>query len=119
MTLPAAALAGPATPFRGTRDDFVPKGIPRLQLPGAHTFEHAARRDDAAAGFQWHSEQVAEMPKASGISFGPVHAESEMVNGKRRMHYRVDGLTLMGGQIGASLSSRRAILTLHWDAVGD
>jgi hypothetical protein len=117
--LPAAVLAGPVTPFRGTRDDFVARGISRLQLPSTYTFERALSRDGEAASFRWRTEQMAETPKASGISFGPLHAESEMVNGRRRMHYRVDGLSLMGGQIGASLSSRRAILTLRWDAVGD
>ncbi len=58
-------------------------------------------------------------PLASGLSFGPLHAESETINGKRRVHYSIDGLTLMGGQIGASLSAKRAILTLHWSSVGD
>lgn len=51
---------------------------------------------------------------ASGLSFGPIHAESETINGHRRVHYRVDGLTMFGGDVGGSISRRGAMLTLHW-----
>ena len=49
-----------------------------------------------------------------GLSFGPVHAESETVNGHRRVHYRVEGLSLFGGDIGGSVGHGGAMLTLHW-----
>jgi hypothetical protein len=87
-------------------------------MPGAFTYERATRRDDGQT-FGWRSGQTVEQPRASGISFGPLHAESKTINGKRRVHYSIDGLTLMGGQIGASLSTKRAILTLHWSSAGD
>ena len=46
--------------------------------------------------------------------FGPVHANSEIVNGKRRMHYRVEGLSVAGGDISGSLSSHSAEVFLRW-----
>jgi hypothetical protein len=75
--------------------------------------------DDDPQRVGWRGAQEVEEPQTSGISFGPLHAESETINGHHRVHYHIDGLTLMGGQIGASLGSRRAILTLHWSSVGD
>jgi hypothetical protein len=118
LALPAAVSAGPVHNFRGQRDIYVQSGPPILQMPGAFTYERAAHRDDGQT-FGWRNGQTVEQPRSSGISFGPLHAESETINGKRRVHYSVDGLTLMGGQIGASLSTKRAILTLHWSSVGD
>jgi hypothetical protein len=49
-----------------------------------------------------------------GLSLGPIHAESETINGHRRMHYRVDGLSVLGGDVGGSLGHGGAMLTLHW-----
>lgn len=116
LILPAAAAAGLARTFRGQRDYYAQSGPPPLQMPGAFAF---GRTRDDGQDVGWRSGQIIEQPQASGISFGPLHAESETINGKRRVHYSVDGLTLMGGQIGASLGARRAILTLHWSSVGD
>jgi hypothetical protein len=50
----------------------------------------------------------------SGLSFGPIRAESETTNGHRHMHYRVEGLSLFGGDVGGSLDKGGAMLTLHW-----
>ena len=60
-----------------------------------------------------------DMPAASGISFGPIHAESYVVNGRRHVHYRLDGLTLLGGDVGGSVGRHGAMLTLHWTPSGD
>jgi hypothetical protein len=56
---------------------------------------------------------------ANGMSFGPIHAESETINGHRRVHYRVEGLTLFGGDIGGSVGKGGAMLTLHWASSGN
>ena len=53
-------------------------------------------------------------PQAGGLSFGPIHAESETINGHRRLHYRVEGLSLFGGDIGGSVGRGGGMLTLHW-----
>lgn len=116
LILPAMAIGGPAHNFHGQRDYYAQSGPPPLQMPEASAFSRS--RDDGQ-NWGWRSSQPIEQSQASGISFGPLHAESETINGKRHVHYSVDGLTLMGGQIGASLSSRRAILTLHWSSAGD
>jgi hypothetical protein len=56
---------------------------------------------------------------AGGLSIGPVHAESETINGHSRVHYRVDGLTMLGGDVGASVGHGGAMLTLHWASSGN
>jgi len=121
LILPAAAIAGPARNFAGSDSYLVGSGEPRLRIPGEMPF-HAdprARHPDDMLAVGLQSSTIDGQSPASGLSFGPLHAESELVNGKRRMHYRIDGFSLMGGQIGASLSSRHAILTLHWNGIGD
>jgi len=118
---PAAAIAGPARNFAGSDSYLVGSGEPQLRIPGEMPFsaDPRARHPDDTLVVGLQSSGIGNQSPAPGLSFGPLHAESETVNGKRRMHYRIDGFTLMGGQIGASLSSRRAILTLHWNGIGD
>jgi hypothetical protein len=55
----------------------------------------------------------------AGLAIGPVHTERETINGHSRMHYRVEGLTMLGGEVGASLGRGGAMLTLHWTSPGN
>jgi hypothetical protein len=120
LLLPAVAAAGPVRSIGGPNTDLVGHDEPRLRMPGELSFARArASRSDEMLVFGLQETRPADQTAASGLSFGPLHAESEIVNGRRRMHYHVDGLTLMGGEIGASLGRHRAMLTLHWTSSGD
>lgn len=110
--LPAAVMAAPVHRFTGLDADLVQQNAPRLRMPDS-TYGPAPQ-DGGLLIFGLHRTQQPDASPASGISFGPIHAESETINGRRHVHYRVDGLTLMGGEIGGSVSHRGAMLTLHW-----
>lgn len=112
LSLPAVAMAAPVHKPDGFDADLVQHDRPRLTLPGEILYGSAADfRDANSSIFDLGPEQA---PAASGIFLGPIHAESEIVNGRRRMHYRIDSFTVMGGEIGGSLNHGGAILTLHW-----
>jgi hypothetical protein len=88
-------------------------------MPGE--FAYAAHRGSSAddgliLGLQYGQEG---MPAAPGITLGPIHAESEIVNGRRHVRYRIDGLRLIGGDIGGSVSRHGAMLTLYWTSSGN
>ena len=59
-----------------------------------------------------------DLSGGQGLSFGPIHAESETISGRRHMRYRVDGLSILGGDIGASIGHHGAMLSLHWPPSG-
>ena len=115
LGLPAiAATAAPVHRLDGFDANLIRQDEPRLRMPGEFALapHRGAPSDNGLIlGLQGGSQ---EAPPAAGLSFGPIHAESEMVNGRRHVHYRVDGLTLLGGDIGGSVSRHGAMLTLHW-----
>ena len=113
LGLPAVAVAAPVHRLGGFNADLVQHDAPRLRLPGDVTYGSPVNRTDDNQIFNLKPQTGTGEP-ASGMSFGPIHAESEIVNGKRRMHYHVDGFTVMGGQIGGSVGHGGAMLTLHW-----
>lgn len=113
------ATAAPVHRFDGFDTNLVRQDEPRLRMPGEFAFapHRGSPSDDGLIlGLQDGPQQA---PAATGLSFGPIHAESEMVNGRRHVHYRVDGLTLLGGDIGGSVSRDGAMLTLHWTSSGN
>ena len=118
LALPAVALAGPAHRLDGFDAGLVQRDEPRLHIPEV-IYGPPAPRDARMLIFSLHTAEEPEASAAYGISFGPIHAESETINGRRHVHYRVDGLTLMGGEIGGSVSRHGAMLTLHWTPSGD
>lgn len=79
-------------------------------LAGGNTGWHRRRDDDAPT----LSREAQPDPAPGGLSIGPVHADSEMVNGRRHMHYRVDGLSVAGGDISGSVSTHSAEVFLRW-----
>lgn len=55
----------------------------------------------------------------SGFSIGPIHAEAitrYSRSGKPRLapHYRLDGVTVLGGSVGGSIDGRGGMVTLNW-----
>lgn len=118
LGLPAAVIAAPVHRLGGFNADLVQRDEPRLRIP-AQTVHGSAPQDGDLLIFGLHKAPETDASAASGISFGPIHAESETINGRRHVHYHVDGLTLMGGEIGGSVSRHGAILTLHWTSSGD
>ncbi|MFL5240173.1 MAG: hypothetical protein ACJ8EL_21765 [Rhizomicrobium sp.] len=59
-------------------------------------------------------------PPSPGFSIGPIRAEGFSAqmgkNGKMRFkpHYRLDGVSVLGGSIGGSLDTRGGMVTLNW-----
>jgi hypothetical protein len=59
-------------------------------------------------------------PSSAGFSIGPLRAEgftNEIGKGGRvrfRPHYRLEGVSVLGGSIGGSLDTRGGMLTLNW-----
>jgi hypothetical protein len=105
LLLVSPAVAGPLR-IASPHDPFMPRwDVPRYAPDsGQNGLPDYARLNN-------RSEDAAP---ASGLSFGPIHAESETINGHRRVHYRVEGLTMFGGDVGGSVGRRGAMLTLHW-----
>ena len=114
LALPASVFAAPLRSPAAFHDDFTQHDEPRLKMPGEFAYaQPVATRSDSA--FMLGPQDARwESGGARGLSFGPVHAESEVINGRRRVHYHVDGLSLMGGEVGGSLGHGGAMLTLHW-----
>jgi hypothetical protein len=106
LLLASPAIAGPMHVASPQRNSLLPHWDVARYTPDAERdgLPAYARLDD-------HPRDTAP---ASGLSFGPIHAESEMINGHRRVHYSVEGLTLFGGTVGGSVGHRGAMLTLHW-----
>lgn len=58
-------------------------------------------------------------PSSSGFSIGPIHADMMMRTSRGgrvsyKPHYRLDGVTFLGGAIGGSIDGRGGMLTLQW-----
>ena len=100
------AVAGPLHMPPPPRDSLIPHwNVPRY-TPNSPS--------DTLPGYARLDRRPGDDAPGSGLSFGPIHAESETINGHRRVHYRVEGLSLFGGDIGGSVSHGGAMLTLHW-----
>jgi len=107
----ANVFAGPQQ-LRAVDPDLIRQDTPRLVMPGEVNYPRAAGTADTRLMLGPQPEE----PEAAGLSLGPVRAEGETINGHRRIHYNVDGGTLMGGEVGASMSGHGAMLTLHWQS---
>lgn len=105
------AVAGPLHPSPMPHDPL----IPRWDTP---RYTPEAERDGLPAFARLDRGGDEEANAGSGLSFGPVHAESEIIHGHRRIHYRIEGLSLFGGDVGGSVGRRGAMLTLHWASPG-
>ena len=111
--LVVAATPAGAVPFHSARDSAPP---PR---PVLHISDF---QNDVAGWHRWRQDKpllgpmrAMPDPASGGVSLGPVHADSEMVNGRRRMRYSVDGLNVMGGAVSGSVDARHAEIFLHWN----
>jgi hypothetical protein len=114
LGLPVAALAAPVHKLDGFDANLVHANSPRLIMPGEFSYGAATANQEPRELVLDLSRSQGGMLAPAGISLGPVRAESEIINGHRRMHYRIDGFSLMGGEIGGSVSHHGAMLTLHW-----
>ena len=110
LAIAVALSASPAVtgPLRITPHDPL---IPHWNVP---RYTPDASSDTLPAYARLDRRGDDETDTTVGMSFGPIQAESETVNGHRRMHYRVEGLSLFGGDVGGSVGGRGAMLTLHW-----
>jgi hypothetical protein len=111
LVIGAVLLAGPAAagPFHispATRDPLIPQWDVARYTPDA--------ANNGLPSYASLGRNPGDSASSSGISLGPIHAESEAINGHRRMHYRVEGLSLFGGDIGGSVGRGGGMLTLHW-----
>ena len=119
LGLPALAVAAPVHRLSGFDAQLVRQDEPQLRMPSEFAYvPYRGLPADRSLILDLENGQPGA-PTASGISFGRIHAESEMVNGRRHVHYRVDGFTLLGGEVGGSFSHHGAMLTLHWTSSGN
>jgi hypothetical protein len=89
--------------------------VVRLSIPDQPRFAH--REHDADLPLLGR-----EMPQPASAEFsiGPFHAEGmseEAGRGRRARlapHYRLDGVSVLGGSVGGSLDGRGGMLTLDW-----
>jgi hypothetical protein len=115
LALPATAQAASRSDLAPFSSFFIQHDTPRLKMQGEMAYRATPQVVERAPTLGPETGNF-HQTQSSGISIGPFHAEAETVNGRRHVRYRVDGLTLMGGQIGASLGHGGAMLTLHWSS---
>ena len=111
MLLAAPAMAGPLHLSPSPRDPLIPHWNVLRYTPDAES--------GSPPSYARFGHRDADEASGSGLSFGPIHAESETVNGHRRTHYRVEGLSPFGGNVGGSVGKGGAMLTLHWSSPGN
>ncbi len=102
-----------------TQDRPLPEAAPARPLAGLseHTPFAAVRRPHDLPLLGPERPLPASAP--AGIHIGPFHAEAVTKysrSGRARMvpQYRMDGLTVLGGDIGGSFDGRGGMVTLHW-----
>ena len=119
LGLSTAALSAPVHRLNGLGAQLVRQDEPRLRMPGEAAYApHRGSPEENGFILGLQNGQQ-DMRVAPGISFGPIHAESEVINGRRHVRYRLDGQTLLGADIGGSVSRHGAMLTLHWRSSGN
>ena len=120
LGLSTAAMSAPVHRLNGFGAQLVRQDEPRLRMPSeaAYAPRRGGSPEENGLILSLQNGQQ-DMRGTSGISFGPIHAESEVVNGRRHVRYRLDGPTLLGGDIGGSVSRHGAMLTLHWTPSGN
>jgi hypothetical protein len=94
----------------------------QLKLPSedrmAATYApHAGQSGGTADALALNRPNAPQAPM-SGMSFGPIHAETVADTRPGRHHtvmqYSLDGVHVLGGAVGGNLSGRGAMLSLHW-----
>jgi len=90
----------------------------RLSLQSSHGFSLPHRADDPPL---LGPEPMAPGSASPGFSIGPFRAEAgDDFRPGRRHHlaprYRLDGVSVLGGSVGGTLSSRGGMITLQWQS---
>jgi len=122
LVLLASAAPATAAPLhiRPPDSDFVRNDEPRLRLPGEQDYQNlAASQNGSSPVFGPSDARFTTTSKPSGFSVGLIHAESETINGRSHVHYRLEGMHVMGGDISGSVSGHGAMLSLRWPPSGD
>jgi hypothetical protein len=108
------ALPPAAASLSRTRDFESPAVHQPIALSNHETFAAHPRADLPLLG-----PAPTPPPSGSGFSIGPIHADmmTRTSRGGRvsyKPHYRLDGVTFLGGSIGGSIDGRGGMLTLQW-----
>jgi len=124
LILLAAAMPATAAPphIRPSLPDsnFARGDEPRLRLPGEQDYASlVASQNGSSPVFGPSDARFAATSKPSGFSVGPIRAEPEIINGRRHVHYRLEGMHVMGGDISGSVNPHGAMLSLHWPPSSD
>jgi hypothetical protein len=89
----------------------------RLELPDRPHFARHARTDDLPL---LGPDRGPPFAQSQGFSIGPFHAEAVTRYGSRGRrehlapHYRLEGVSVLGGAIGGSVDGRGGMVTLQW-----
>jgi hypothetical protein len=90
---------------------------PRLEIPDRPHFAHHVPTGDLPL---LGPERALPFAQTQGFSIGPFRAEAVTRYGGRGRrahlapHYRLEGLTVLGGAIGGSVDGRGGMVTLEW-----
>jgi hypothetical protein len=105
--------AGGASPSRASNFDDPSTHRP-IALSDHETFAGHPRADLPLLG-----PAPTPPPSGNGFSIGPIHADmmtrtSRSGRVSYKPHYRLDGVTFLGGAIGGSIDGRGGMVTLQW-----
>jgi hypothetical protein len=90
---------------------------PRLEMPDRPHFARHVPTDELPL---LGPERSLPFAQNKGFSIGPFHAEAVTRYGGRGRrahmapHYRIEGLSVLGGAVGGSVDGRGGMVTLEW-----
>ncbi len=91
--------------------------LPSLDAVAGRYALARARADSVLLGDE--SSRIHYTPSQAGFGIGPIRADGADSDGLGRRHglrphYRLEGVSVLGGSVGGSIDGRGAMLSLHW-----
>jgi hypothetical protein len=108
----------PVTPFPLTSEASVHELRHAIDLSAPIHGVTQPRTDDNRAILLSHSWESENSTETQGLSVGPLRIGSGDQIGRHvhLAHFRVEGVTILGGSVGGSLDGRSANIVLSWPA---
>ena len=93
---------------------------PGIRLPSADQFTGAMMRDRAdVPPLENDATSLRYTPSSREFAIGPLRADSAGASGIGhrpgvKPHFRLDGVSVLGGSVSGSMDGRGGMLSLHW-----